>query len=49
MAPLLNSILNAALEGKMEAPITEEERNFENSRNGKIQKPVQSNWGTTAQ
>lgn len=33
----------------MEAHITEEERNFENSRNGKIQKLVQSNRGTTVQ
>ena len=37
-APLLESILNAALEGEMDAHLTEEERQMGNRRNGKMQK-----------
>ena len=39
-APLLESILNAALEGEMDAHLTEEERQMGNRRNGKMQKQV---------
>ena len=39
-APLLESILNAALEGEMDAHLTDEER-----RNGKMQKQVQTPLG----
>lgn len=41
-APLLESILNATLEGEMDAHLTEEERQTGNRRNGKIQKQVQT-------
>ena len=41
-APLLESILNAALEGEMDAHLTEEERQMGNRRNGKMQKQVQT-------
>ena len=41
-APLLESILNAALEGEMDAHLTEEERQMGNRRNGKMQKLVQT-------
>ena len=44
-APLLESILNAALEGEMDAPLTEEERQMGNRRNGKMQKQVQTALG----
>mgnify|MGYP006962768219 CR=1 FL=1 len=37
-APLLENILNAALEGEMDAYLTEEERQMGNRRNGKMQK-----------
>ena len=36
------SILNAALEGEMDAHLTEEERQMGNRRNGKMQKQVQT-------
>ena len=36
-APLLESILNAALEGEMDAHLTDEERQLGNRRNGKMQ------------
>ena len=39
-APLLESILNATLEGEMDAHLTEKER-MGNCRNGKMQKQVQ--------
>ena len=38
-APLLESILNAALEGEMDAHLTEEERQMGNRRNGKMLRP----------
>ena len=43
--PLLESILNAALEGEMDAHLTEEERQMGNRRNGKMQKQVQTPLG----
>lgn len=44
-APLLESILNAALEGEMEAHLDEHERDLGNRRNGKMQKQVQTPLG----
>ena len=44
-APLLESILNAALEGEMDSHLTPEERNYGNRRNGKMQKQVQTPLG----
>ena len=44
-APLLESILNAALEGEMDAHLTETERQLGNRRNGKMQKQVQTPLG----
>ena len=44
-APLLESILNAALKGEMDAHLTEEERQMGNRRNGKMQKQVQTPLG----
>ena len=44
-APLLESILNAALEGERDAHLTEEERQMGNRRNGKMQNQVQTPLG----
>lgn len=44
-APLLERILNAALEGEMDAHLTEEEHQTGNHHNGKMQKQVQSPLG----
>ena len=44
-APLLESILNAALEGEMDAHLSEDERMSGNRRNGKMQKQVQTSMG----
>lgn len=44
-APLLESILNAALEGEMDAHLDEEERSLGNRRNGKMYKQVQTPLG----
>ncbi len=44
-APLLESILNAALEGEMDAHLSEDERLSGNRRNGKMQKQVQTSMG----
>lgn len=44
-APLLESILNAALEGEMDAHLDEVERNLGNRRNGKMSKQVQTPLG----
>lgn len=44
-APLLESILNAALEGEMDAHLTSSERDLGNRRNGKMQKQVQTPLG----
>ena len=43
--PLLENILNAALEGEMDAHLTEEERQMGNRRNEKMQKQVQTPLG----
>lgn len=45
LAPLLENILNAALEGEMDAHLTEDERSCGNRRNGKMQKQVQTGLG----
>lgn len=45
LAPLLENILNAALEGEMDAHLTEDERFCGNRRNGKMQKQVQTGLG----
>lgn len=44
-APLMESILNAVLEGEMDAHLSEEERMSGNRRNGKMQKQVQTSMG----
>lgn len=44
-APLLESILNAALEGEMDAHLDESERYLGNRRNGKMSKQVQTPLG----
>lgn len=44
-APLLESILNAALEGEMDARLTAAERNDGSRRNGKMHKQVQPPLG----
>ena len=44
-APLLENILNAALEGEMDAHLTEESRQAGNRRNGKMQKQVRTPVG----
>ena len=36
LAPLLERILNSALEGEMDAHLSEEERSSDNRRNGKM-------------
>lgn len=45
LAPLLESILNAALEGEMDAHLSEDERISGNRRNGKMRKQVQTSIG----
>lgn len=45
LAPLLENIINAALEGEMDAHLTEESRQAGNRRNGKMQKQVQAPVG----
>jgi transposase-like protein len=44
-APLLESIINAALEGEMDAHLTDESRLSGNRRNGKMPKQVQTPVG----
>lgn len=44
-APLLESILNAALEGEMDAHLDESERDLGNRRNGRMSKQVQTALG----
>ena len=44
-APFLESILNAALDGEMDAHLSAEERNDGNRRNGKMRKQVQTPLG----
>ena len=45
LAPLLERILNCALEGEMDAHLNEEERSSGNRRNGKMSKKVQTKYG----
>lgn len=45
LAPMLERILNAALEGEMDAHLTSEERSQGNRRNGKMPKQVQTCYG----
>lgn len=45
LSPLLENIINAALEGEMDAHFTEESRQAGNRRNGKMQKQVQTPVG----
>lgn len=45
LAPLLERILNSALEGEMDAHLSEEERSSGNRRNGKMSKKVQTKYG----
>lgn len=44
-APLIQNILNAVLEGEMDAHLTEEERENGNRMNGKMQKQVRTSVG----
>ena len=44
-APLIENILNAALEGEMDAHMSEEERESGNRRNGKMPKQLQTSVG----
>lgn len=44
-APLIQNILNAMLEGEMDAHLTDEERENGNRRNGKMQKQVRTSVG----
>jgi len=45
LAPMLEKILNAALEGEMDAHLTEESRESGNRRNGKMSKQLQTPYG----
>lgn len=45
LAPMLERILNAALEGEMDAHLSSEERSSGNRRNGKMPKQVQTKYG----
>lgn len=45
LAPLLENLLNAALEGEMDAHLSEDERELGNRRNGRMPKQVQSSVG----
>lgn len=45
LAPMLERILNAALEGEMDAHLSEASRNSGNRRNGKMSKTVQTQYG----
>ncbi len=45
LAPMLENIVNAALEGEMDAHLTQESRESGNRRNGKMQKQVQTPVG----
>ena len=44
-APLLENILNAALEGEMDAHLDQDERSLGNRRNGRMSKQVQTQLG----
>ena len=45
LAPMLERILNAALEGEMDAHLSDESRSSGNRRNGKMPKTVQTQYG----
>ena len=45
LAPMLERILNAALEGEMDAHLSDESRESGNRRNGKMSKTVQTQYG----
>ena len=45
LAPMIENIVNAALEGEMDAHLTQESRESGNRRNGKMQKQVQTPVG----
>lgn len=45
LAPLLERILNSALEGEIDAHLSEEERSSGNRRNGKMSKKVHTKYG----
>lgn len=45
LAPMLERILNAALQGEMDAHLSEESRDSGNRRNGKMCKTVQTQYG----
>ena len=45
MAPLLENLLNSALEGEMDSHLENGERDFGNRRNGHISKQVQTSMG----
>ena len=45
LAQMLERILNAALEGEMDAHLTSEQRSQGNRRNGKMPKQVQTCYG----
>ena len=45
LAPMIENIVNAALEGEMDAHLTQESRDSGNRRNGKMQKQVQTPVG----
>lgn len=45
LAPMLERILNAALEGEMDSHLSEESRESGNRRNGKMSKTVQTQYG----
>lgn len=45
--PMIENIVNAALEGEMDANLTQESRNYSNRRSGKMQKQVQTPVGGT--
>ena len=45
LAPMLERILNAALEGEMDAHLSDESRDSGNRRNGKMSKTVQTQYG----
>ena len=44
-APMLERILNAALEGEMDAYLSSDERSKGNRRNGKMPKQMQTRYG----
>lgn len=45
LAPLLENLLNSALEGEMESHLSGSERDYGNRRNGRMSKQVQISMG----